>query len=80
MKKSCDVYVGDSPGYESTEKALRNSGIMSVAHELRLKVATFDKRVIRKSHGISPYREFLFGEDPASFDLIVNIPKLKTMP
>ena len=78
LEKSCDVYVGDSPGYESTEKALRNSEIMNVAHELRLKVATFDKRVNRKSHGVSPYREFLFGEDPLSFDLIVNIPKLKT--
>jgi uncharacterized protein (DUF362 family)/NAD-dependent dihydropyrimidine dehydrogenase PreA subunit len=78
LEKACDVYVGDSPGYESTERALRNSGIMSVAHELRLKIAPFDKRVIKKSHGISPYREFLFGEDPASFDLIVNIPKLKT--
>jgi uncharacterized protein (DUF362 family)/Pyruvate/2-oxoacid:ferredoxin oxidoreductase delta subunit len=78
LEKSCEVYVGDSPGYESTEKALRNSGIMDAVRELGLKVASFDKRVIRKSHGISPYREFVLGEDPASFDLIVNLPKLKT--
>jgi uncharacterized protein (DUF362 family)/NAD-dependent dihydropyrimidine dehydrogenase PreA subunit len=78
LEKSCEVYVGDSPGYESTEKALRNSGIMGVARELELKVASFDKRVMKKFHGISPYREFVLGEEPASFDLIVNLPKLKT--
>ena len=78
LEKACDVYVGDSPGYESTERALKASGIMEVARNLGLKVAPFDKRVIKKSQGISPYREFLFGEDPASFDLIVNMPKLKT--
>jgi len=78
LEKSCEVYVGDSPGYESTEKALRNSGIMGAVRELGLKIASFDKRVVKKSHGISPYREFVFGEDPASFDLIVNLPKLKT--
>jgi uncharacterized protein (DUF362 family)/Pyruvate/2-oxoacid:ferredoxin oxidoreductase delta subunit len=78
LEKGCDVCVGDSPGYESTEKALKNSGILSVVRELGLKVATFDKKIIKKSHGISPYREFLLGEEPASFDLIVNIPKLKT--
>jgi uncharacterized protein (DUF362 family)/Pyruvate/2-oxoacid:ferredoxin oxidoreductase delta subunit len=78
LEKSCTVYVGDSPGYDSTEKALRNSGIMEVAEELGLKIAAFDKRVVKKSRGISPYRQFVLGEDPAAFDLIVNLPKLKT--
>jgi len=78
LEKGCDVYVGDSPGYESTERALKGSGIMEVVHDLRINVAAFDKRVIRKSRGVSPYREFLFGEDPAFFDIIVNMPKLKT--
>lgn len=78
LEKSCDVYVGDSPGYESTERALRNSGIMDVVRALGLKVATFDGRVPKKFQGISPYRQFVLGEDPSAFDLIVNIPKLKT--
>jgi uncharacterized protein (DUF362 family)/Pyruvate/2-oxoacid:ferredoxin oxidoreductase delta subunit len=78
LEKSCDVYVGDSPGYESTERALKNSAILNVVHDLRLKIAPFDKRVVKRSLGVSPYREFLLGEDPGSFDIIVNIPKLKT--
>ncbi len=78
LEKGCDVHIGDSPGYESTERALKSSGILSAVRDLPLKIAPFDKKVIKKSRGISPYREFLFGEDPASFDLIVNLPKLKT--
>lgn len=78
LEKSCDVYVGDSPGYESTQKALKNSGIMEIVLELGLKIKTFDERVIKESHGISPYHEFVLGEDPAAFDLIINMPKLKT--
>lgn len=78
LEKSCEVYVGDSPGYESTERALRGSGTMDVIQELGLKVASFDRRLPKRSQGISPYRDFLLGEDPADFDIIVNLPKLKT--
>jgi uncharacterized protein (DUF362 family)/NAD-dependent dihydropyrimidine dehydrogenase PreA subunit len=78
LEKSCDVHVGDSPGYESTERALKSSGIMDVVHKLRLKVAPFDRRLLKRSQGISPYREFIVGEDPADYDIIVNLPKLKT--
>jgi uncharacterized protein (DUF362 family)/Pyruvate/2-oxoacid:ferredoxin oxidoreductase delta subunit len=78
LERSCDVYIGDSPGYESTERALKNSGIMDVVRLLGLKVANFDGRIQKKFHGISPYHQFILGEDPSAFDLIVNIPKLKT--
>jgi uncharacterized protein (DUF362 family)/NAD-dependent dihydropyrimidine dehydrogenase PreA subunit len=70
--------VGDSPGYESTEKALEKSGIMEVVRDLRLDVAPFRKRVTKANAGISPYRELVFGEDPLDYDLVLNMPKLKT--
>jgi uncharacterized protein (DUF362 family)/NAD-dependent dihydropyrimidine dehydrogenase PreA subunit len=79
LNRSCDVFIGDSPGYESTERALKTSGIMEVVNELGLKVAPFDKTVTKRyKDGISPYQFFTFGEDPARYDCIVNLPKLKT--
>ena len=75
---SSDVYIGDSPGYESTERVLLKSGIMDVVNRNGLKVASFLKKVVKKSQGISPYREFVLGEDPDDFDVIINLPKLKT--
>ncbi len=75
---SCNVYIGDSPGYESAERVLLKSGIMDVVKNYGLKVVPFVKKVVKKSQGISPYREFVFGEDPDDFDLIINLPKLKT--
>lgn len=78
LERKCAVYVGDSPGYESTERALAKSGTMEVIRELGLHVASFRKRVVKANTGISPYREFVLAEDPLDYDLIVNLPKLKT--
>ena len=78
LEEGCTVFVGDSPGYESTEKALEKSSIMEVVRKLGLEVAPFRKRVAKGNAGISPYREFVFGEDPLDYDLVVNVPKLKT--
>jgi uncharacterized protein (DUF362 family)/NAD-dependent dihydropyrimidine dehydrogenase PreA subunit len=78
MDRGCDLFVGDSPGYESTEKALEKSGIMEVIKRLRLSVAPFNKRVIKKNRGVSPYRQLHFGEDPLDYDAVVNMPKLKS--
>ncbi|OPY71062.1 MAG: formate hydrogenlyase complex iron-sulfur subunit [Syntrophorhabdaceae bacterium PtaU1.Bin034] len=79
LERGCSLSVGDSPGFESTEKALERSGIMEVVRPLGIDVAAFRKRVIKKiDSGISPYREFVFGEDPLDYDLVVNMPKLKT--
>jgi uncharacterized protein (DUF362 family)/NAD-dependent dihydropyrimidine dehydrogenase PreA subunit len=77
IDRKCTVFVGDSPGYESTEKALEKSGIMAVVKGLRLGVAPFDKQVIKVNGGISPYRTLVFGEDPLDYDLVINMPKLK---
>ncbi|MCX5811680.1 MAG: DUF362 domain-containing protein [Proteobacteria bacterium] len=78
LDSSCDVYIGDSPGYESTEKVLIKSGIMEVAKDCGLKILSFNKKITKKNQGISPYREFILGEDPDNFEIIINLPKLKT--
>lgn len=78
MDYSCDVYIGDSPGFESTGKVLLHSGIMDVVKSHGLKVIPFNQKVIKKWQGISPYREFTLGENPDDYDIIINIPKLKT--
>ena len=78
LDSSCDVFIGDSPGYESTERVLLKSGIMGVVKRNGLKVAPFLKKVVKESHGISPYRDFVLGEDPDDFEAIINLPKLKT--
>jgi uncharacterized protein (DUF362 family) len=38
LDSSCDVSIGDSPGYESTERALKASGMMDVVEALGLNV------------------------------------------
>lgn len=78
LDEGCAVSVGDSPGYESAERALRGSGIGEVVKTLGLQVARFDKKIVKRSQGVSPYREFLLGEDPEAFDVIINLPKFKT--
>jgi uncharacterized protein (DUF362 family) len=78
LERRCTIFVGDSPGFESTKKALEKSGIMDVIRTLGLKVAPFDRRVAKANGGISPYKEFLFAEDPLDYDVVVNMPKLKT--
>lgn len=79
LDQSCEVFIGDSPGYESTERALKTSGIMDVVEALGLKVASFNNPVTKRHmDGVSPYQFFTLGEDPARYDVIVNLPKLKT--
>lgn len=78
LERKCTVFVGDSPGYESTERALEKSEIMDVVRVLGLGVAPFDRRVVKTNSGVSPYKEFLFADDPLDYDLVVNLPKLKT--
>jgi uncharacterized protein (DUF362 family)/Pyruvate/2-oxoacid:ferredoxin oxidoreductase delta subunit len=78
LDQGCEVYVGDSPGYESTEKALKLSGIMAVMKRIGLDIASFDGRIIKENEGISPYRSFVLGEDPRSYDVIINLPKFKS--
>jgi uncharacterized protein (DUF362 family)/NAD-dependent dihydropyrimidine dehydrogenase PreA subunit len=74
----CEIWVGDSPGFETTEGAMERSGIASVIRKLGLNQATFEGRVTVAGKGLSPYSHFVFGEDPRTYDVIINLPKLKT--
>lgn len=78
LEMGCEVHVGDSPGYESTEKALKSSGIMAVMKRIGLGITSFDHRIIKENDGISPYRSFVLGEDPRSYDMVINMPKFKS--
>lgn len=78
LDRGCRVYVGDSPGYESTEKALKLSGVMSVMKDIGLSIASFDHRIIKENEGTSPYRSFVLGEDPGMYDAVINLPKFKS--
>jgi uncharacterized protein (DUF362 family)/NAD-dependent dihydropyrimidine dehydrogenase PreA subunit len=78
LDRGCSVYIGDSPGYESTEKALKKSGIMDVVDRLHLHVVPFNRTVAKENTGISPYKEIILGEDPLDYDVVINLPKLKT--
>ena len=71
---SCAISVGDSPGFGSTKKVLNISGIMDVIKELGLTISTFNNNIIKRTDGISPYKEFLFGDDPERYDLVINVP------
>ncbi|HQM26113.1 MAG TPA: DUF362 domain-containing protein [Syntrophorhabdus sp.] len=79
LDNQCSVSIGDSPGYESTERALKASGIMQVAEDLGLTIVPFNKPVKKRlADNISPYQFFTLGEDPALYGAVVNLPKLKT--
>ena len=78
IDRGCEVHIGDSPGYESTEKALKLSGITHVIEELGLTIASFDNKIIKEIDGISPYKRFMFGKDPGAFDAVINLPKFKS--
>lgn len=75
---SCQVSLGDSPGYEPLDRVLRAGGYLKMLKQLGIKVVPFTGEIKKKVQGISPYREFLFGEDPDRYDIVVNVPKLKT--
>ncbi len=78
LDSSCQVHIGDSPGYEGVERVLKASGLMEVVEELDLTIASFRKKIVKKRKGLSPYTMFTFGEDPDEYDLVINVPKLKT--
>lgn len=75
---SCTISVGDSPGFGSADKVLNTSGIMNIVEQLSLSISHFNHNIVKHYDGISPYREFLFGDDPEKYDIIINVPKLKT--
>lgn len=75
---SCDVCLGDSPGYESLDRVLRIGQYSAMLKNLGVHVTPFTGEIMKRTHGVSPYHEFLFGEDPERYDHVINVPKLKT--
>lgn len=75
---SCSIFLGDSPGYEPLERVLKASGYLEFIDHLDITIARFKNKIEKRIDGISPYRYFDFGEDPGEFDLVINVPKLKT--
>ncbi len=75
---SCEIYIGDSPGYESTAKVLKRSGYTDVIARYNIKISSFNKKIFKRINGISPYKEFIMGEDPNDYEIIINLPKLKS--
>ncbi|MBP1749104.1 MAG: hypothetical protein H6Q52_1643 [Deltaproteobacteria bacterium] len=75
---SCSVYLGDSPGYESLERVLRIGQYTDILERFGVHITPFTNEIVKRIDGVSPYREFLFGEDPDRYDHVINVPKLKT--
>lgn len=75
---ACDICIGDSPGYEPVEKVLKKAGFLETIEYLDIKISRFDKKIVKRWDGVSPYREFVLGEDPEMYELIFNVPKLKS--
>jgi len=75
---SCVVCLGDSPGYESLDRVLRIGGYTGMLRELGVRAVPFTREVAKKGSGISPYRDFVLGEDPDRYEAVINVPKLKT--
>ncbi len=77
---SCTVYLGDSPGYESLERVLKVGQYNEMLARFGVKIAPFTNEILKRTDGagVSPYHEFLFGEDPDRYDHVINVPKLKT--
>ncbi|MHB8108483.1 MAG: DUF362 domain-containing protein [Syntrophorhabdaceae bacterium] len=74
----CSVFLGDSPGYESLNRVLKAGHYTDMIKRYDIRVVSFNKEIHKPSRGISPYHDFTFGEDPDFYDLVVNVPKLKT--
>jgi len=74
---SCVVCLGDSPGYESLDRVLRIGGYTGMLRELGVRAVPFTREVAKKGSGISPYRDFVLGEDPDRYEAVINVPTLK---
>ena len=78
VEMGCTVFVGDSPGYGSAHKVLLSSGIAHIMEQTGLHISHFSDDIIKKSNGISPFKDFVFGDDPDNYDIVINLPKLKS--
>lgn len=72
-----EVWVGDSPGFGSPRRNLRECGITGALEGLPIKIADFNKAVpLPNPGGAMP--EYAVAEEAMQADFIINLPKLKT--
>ncbi|MCX7045183.1 MAG: DUF362 domain-containing protein [Candidatus Sumerlaeota bacterium] len=71
-------HVGDSPPLDSARTAIRRSGLWETEEGRRLPIVHFNRRVRIRAALPGPCEWFTFGCDPREFDLIINLPKMKT--
>jgi len=79
VKKKCKkIFVGDRPGFTSLEKAARKSGILEVCEETGAELLEFEQTSkYNNPLAILAKNPELF-TSAFDFDIIVNVPKLKT--
>ena len=80
LERGCSIFVGDSPGYESTEKALERSGIMDIVRDLQSPCRAFQQKSAKggRERHLAVQGTDVRRRDPLDFDFIINMPKLKT--
>ncbi|UCF31031.1 MAG: DUF362 domain-containing protein [bacterium] len=72
------VFLGDSPGLGSLESVMKRSGVAAVAEEMGVGVVPFQTpRAISVPEG-GVYRSLEVAAEALDFDVIINLPKLKT--
>ncbi len=78
MEAGGTVFIGDSPGSGSLSSVLSKSGIAGVVEDLGLKVVPFRTPVPVSVPVGGVYHSIELAGEAFEFDLIVNLPKLKT--
>ena len=77
-KTNCKLTYGDSPGYNTSEEAARETGYLNVAQEFGLPLADFENgQEITTETGFEP-RTFTIANGALECDGIISLPKLKT--
>ena len=76
-KAGSEVYVADSPAFQSLKHVAEISGILDVCRETGAELISFNETFTHKVNG-KVMRSFDLAKALNHFDLVVNIPKLKT--
>ena len=71
------TWVGDSPPLASAWKVAEKSGYFDYAESAECPVIEFDRAISAPAVLDGPARRFVFGVDPAAYDVRINVPKLK---
>lgn len=73
-----EVFVGDSPAFGSIASVLSKNGIGDVAKELGIGIVPFGNPVSVAIPGGTAFKSVEISGDSKKFDVLINLPKLKT--